>query len=348
MPTCRKKLQTGFSLVEIMVGLVIGMLATVVIMQVYSVFEAQKRTTTGASDAQTNGSIALYMIRRDAEMAGFGLPVFSHANTPLLCDPVPTIDHDGNAATAPIGIEALVITDGGGGLSDTISIRYGTSDMGGISSKITGVVAGNIATITNNMACQLNDVALIANGAVCALSKVTSLNASTDKVTAAGVAKDASFACLGRWEQFQYAVNNGGLELNGVPSVAGIVNIQAQYGISATADSNQVVQWVNASGATWANPTVTNRNRIKAVRIAVVARNGQLEKTDVTSACSSLTAAAPTGLCAWDATSASPAVASPAPAIDLTADANWQRYRYRVYETIVPLRSIIWSREALE
>ena len=39
--------QAGFSLVELMVGLVIGLMATLVIMQVFSTFEGQKRTTTG-------------------------------------------------------------------------------------------------------------------------------------------------------------------------------------------------------------------------------------------------------------------------------------------------------------
>ena len=44
--------QAGFSLVEIMVGLVIGLLATLVILQVFSVYEGQKRTTTGTADAR--------------------------------------------------------------------------------------------------------------------------------------------------------------------------------------------------------------------------------------------------------------------------------------------------------
>ena len=60
--------EAGFTLVELMVGLTIGMLATVVIMQVLSVFEAQKRSTTGTADAQTNGGIALYTITRDLQM----------------------------------------------------------------------------------------------------------------------------------------------------------------------------------------------------------------------------------------------------------------------------------------
>ena len=51
--------RSGFTLIEIMIGLVIGMLLTLVIIQVMSVFEAQTRTTSGTADAQTNGGIAL-------------------------------------------------------------------------------------------------------------------------------------------------------------------------------------------------------------------------------------------------------------------------------------------------
>jgi type IV pilus assembly protein PilW len=88
--------------------------------------------------------------------------------------------------------------------------------------------------------------------------------------------------------------------------------------------------------------SVANRRRIKAVRIAVVSRNENMATADVTTACSSTTATSPTGLCAWTGTST-----SPAPALDLSADANWKRYRYRVFETIIPLRNVIWSRDTL-
>src|SRR3990167_3252715 len=63
---------TGFSLVEIMVGMVIGLISTIIVMQVFATFEGQKRTTTGGSDAQTNGGVGLYTIERDMRMAGYG------------------------------------------------------------------------------------------------------------------------------------------------------------------------------------------------------------------------------------------------------------------------------------
>jgi type IV pilus assembly protein PilW len=355
--------QTGFSLVEILVGLLIGLLTTLVIMQVFTVFEGQKRSTTGSADAQTNGSIALYTIQRDVQMAGFGLPVFDTVNPSLKCDPSPTVDHDNNAATAKIDIFPLSITDGGAaaGASDSIAVRYGSTSMGGVSTNIIGV-AGSVAGVANNLGCQNNDIALISNGAACGMTRVNDADLAADTIhitlqsAPASLVANASLACLGRWNQFEYTIGGNQLQRNDAssvvptPIVADIVNIQAQYGVSASANSNQVTQWVDATGA-WAAPGNTsvvcdavtaNRNCIKAVRVAVVARNGLLEKTNVTAACSSITAAAPTGLCAWEGSAA-----SPAPTIDLSNDADWQRYRYRVFETIIPLRNMIWSRNTL-
>lgn len=363
---------SGFSLVEIMVGLVIGLLATMVIMQVFAVFEEQKRTTTGSSDAQTNGSMALYNIKRDVEMAGYGIPVFSSANSPLKCTALPTFDHDASAATPAMDIFPVVITDGGAG-SDRVAIRYGRIQSGGIPLRVS--VTGATAAVTNNMGCQADDWAIISSGSNCAMVKIaptlTALMSRTDwtqiPLASSPTVTSGSFACIGKYKkdppyddhssplEYLYWVDNGELVQggnpatpgSGMPNGAGIVSIQAQYGVSTVATNNQITQWVNATGAIWdasGATWATNRNRIKAIRIAIVARSGGMEKTNVTNACSSTTAANPTGLCAWDATSAAPTIASPAPAIDLSADPNWQRYRYRVFETIIPLRSMIWSK----
>ena len=48
------RLSAGFSLVEIMIGMVIGMLGIIVMMQIFALSEGQKRTTTGGGDAQNN------------------------------------------------------------------------------------------------------------------------------------------------------------------------------------------------------------------------------------------------------------------------------------------------------
>lgn len=355
---------------EIMVGLAIGMLATVVIMQVFSVFEAQKRTTTGTADAQTNGSIALYTITRELQMAGWGLhPVSDPADsTPsanaysaLKCA---TLTVDGIAGFDSAILFPVVINDGGAGASDSITIRYGDSMKGGTPALI-GIPAGNPVTVGNNFSCANGDRVLLFDGANCALTTVTALsvppvNTGITLASPAGATPGVHLSCLGTWNQPTYSVNSvnnvSTLMRSGVANVTDIVNIQAQYGISATVNDNQVVQWVNATGAPWAAPAAADRNRIRAIRIAVVARNSKKETGNVTTACSSTTAAAPTGLCAWDATSAlptplvAPFVASPAPTITVANDpdgGSWQRYRYRVFETIIPLRNLIWTRSTL-
>ena len=66
----------GFSMVEMMIGLVIGMIAVIVMMQVFSVSEGYKRTTTGGDDAQNNGAIALYALQRDIRQSGLGASAF--------------------------------------------------------------------------------------------------------------------------------------------------------------------------------------------------------------------------------------------------------------------------------
>ena len=63
----------GFTLVETMVAIVIGLLTTFIVMQVYAVSEGQKRTITGGADAQSDAAAILYLMERDLRQAGYGL-----------------------------------------------------------------------------------------------------------------------------------------------------------------------------------------------------------------------------------------------------------------------------------
>lgn len=366
--------QSGFTLIELLVGMLIGLLATLAITQFFAAFEQQKRATTGNSDAQTNGSIALYTLQRDLQNAGYGLPVFGDELSPYNCPTTgadsPTVDHDSNAASADVGISPVVITDGGSanGYSDSIAIHYGDSMRAGVSVPMEAGTSTNIVRVENNMGCQIGDVALVINqpnpsapaALKCSMWRVTGIsNTAPISVTLSGttnVATGNELSCMGVWNEVRYAVDNSkqftrsGALVAGVPSTAAVpvvpevVDMQAQYGVSATPDSNQITQWVAATGTWGSAMTATNRNRIKAVRVAIIARNGELENEDITSECSSTTAAAPTGLCAWAGTST-----SPAPTIDLSVgDPNWKRYRYRVYESIIPIRNIIWARKGIK
>ncbi len=341
--------QGGFTLVEIMVGLVIGLLTTLVIMQVFAVYEAQKRTTTGIADAQTSGSTALYTIGRELQVAGY--PLMPVTNSPLECTTLTF------GATGIGGIFPTTITDGGtaAGASDTITLRYGNSAMGGVPTQISamGTPTANDATVANNLGCRAGDIAIVVgSNLTCAMTSVTAVSGVVAPMTVTlqnttAATLGANLACLGDWNEIAYSVQNGNLMRNPNPAVAAsavpvvpdIVNLQAQYGISEAGLLNtnplfnQVTRWVDATAANgWNAPTIINRNRIKAIRIAVVARNGLLEKTNVTT----------TAPIAWEGSAS-----SPAPTVDLSSVADWERYRYRVFETIIPLRNVIWSRDTL-
>ena len=72
----------GFTLVETMVAIVIGMLATFIVMQIYAVSEGEKRTITGGADAQSDAAAILYLMERDLRQAGYGLAANPEDFTP--------------------------------------------------------------------------------------------------------------------------------------------------------------------------------------------------------------------------------------------------------------------------
>lgn len=351
--------QSGFSLVEIMVGLVIGLLATLVIVQVFSTFDSQRRKTSGSADAQTNGSIALYSLQRDLQMAGYGmpLPMADKLNSSLKCEPSPEYDPDSDPTTDnSIKLFPVEIIEGAGNASDVVISRYSTTQMGAVPVRI--VDAANAfspigMTVDNNLGCSDNDVAIVSNAPNCVMTIVEDAtgNPATQKNIrliptddpAGTISTGAKLTCMGNWQEYRYEVINGQLVMNGTPIMDGIVALQAQYGIAATINSNQVSQWVNAT-APWNAPTVADRNRIRAVRVAVVARSGQRDREIVTNQCVTAKGTVNNGPCAWDDTNY-----DAAPMIDLSVvdGADWQNFRYRAFETIVPIRNMLWSREAL-
>jgi len=101
------KSHAGFSLVDLMVGMVIALLGIIIIFQVFSVSERIKRTTTSGGDAQQNGATAMFSLQNSFLNAGYGL---------LYC--TPTVTNCDN----PVPV-AFTITPGGLN-SDTITLQY--------------------------------------------------------------------------------------------------------------------------------------------------------------------------------------------------------------------------------
>lgn len=368
--------EAGLSLVELLVGLAIGLVATLAISNLFSGFEARKRMIAGGSDAQSSGVLAMYYIQRDAQNAGYGLPLYNSSDpSPLLC-PINTSINQGGVI---INLSPVVIVDGGTA-NDIVRIRYGNPASGGASLRATGTMAA--PTLDGRLiGCQENDVVLFHQTPTnpnCSLGRLQSLRAdrtintlseintppTASPVSILNGADWVRFSCLGAWNQYEYTVN-AALELTrtggtpgtnpfpnsaAVPVASDIVALQAQYGITETIDPtattttaaaylNRVDRWVDATGTFGPTMALMDRNRIRAIRIAVIARDGNLQRNTVSQACNGA-AAGVSRVCIWQAD------ANPA-SVDLSSVPNWQRYRYRSFEATIPLRNIIWNRDAL-
>lgn len=366
---CRHR---GFSLIEVLVALLIGMIATIIIFQVFEVSERQKRTTTGSSDAQGNGAISISAMQRDLEAAGWGLQLgsFTAKTTTSGCDTMYTYDAttgtaiDGHGGTSLL--QSVSITDGGTG-SDAVLIQYYDKPENPSFSFGVGALYTALATpsdhliLTSSAGCSAGSLLLVADNTNCSLMQV-----SAKTTNAAGkieIAHDAggglryntptpaawplystkaSVQCFPAFYQRTYSIANRELLVTdySVPKTiplksapvtnviaTGIMDLQAEYGVRAVA--TDPIKWVNAVDLP---PTAMNLRTIVAVRIALVARNSEYQKpANGSTDCDATTPAMTSQWSSWAN-------------FDTTNyPADWQCYRYKEFETVIPLRNAIWA-----
>jgi type IV pilus assembly protein PilW len=162
----------GFTLVELMVGVMIGLIGTVVIFQVFAVSEGQKRTTTGGSDAQQNGVFGLFQVERDVRMAGYGLNYM-----PLLGCQINGWNTATNAAIS-FKLVPVEIINGAGGAPDQIRLAYGSSDLFMAPAKLTQTMPNSAAVykVDNRFGFNPGDLIIAAeSGQPCTLAQATDI-----------------------------------------------------------------------------------------------------------------------------------------------------------------------------
>jgi len=357
----------GFSLVEIMVGLVIGLFGIIIITQIFALAEGQKRTTTSGADAQTNGNIALYSIERDVRQAGYGLNLTSlgcSTNTSLNGITTTALERAPYANGIMIMAPVIIIDGGtdanGDSLPDTLRTLYSTNAVSSLPQTLQANLAWNATQAaigsTFNMA-NGDMVVFFETGGIksCVLAQVTgapvsattfnfnggSWNNSAIVNTATGglgYGTGASVFDFGSLAFRRYNIDlaNNNLRFSEVTSngsttivAAGeIVNLQAQYGKDTNNDGILDTWDTVTPGLLPPAGAGTNAQwqQIIAVRIAILARSGQYEKPTTAGVCTATTVAP-----AW--TGGTMAVPGGLPSC----------YRYKVFETVVPLRNVLWG-----
>ena len=394
---------SGFGLVELMVAMVIGMLGVIVMMQVFSMFEGQKRTTTSGDDAITTGAIALHSLQRDIQQAGWGISAINLLGctitgltagggaiplNPVTINPVGA----GGASLVPAGdanTDTLLVVSGNGNGTvegaQFLNAAAASATAYTVQAPIAFSFPGRIVGAPQNRTA--GTCALIANS-VGAQPTASSVTLSVSGVSSSFSIGDRLFMLGDRPVVRAYAVRNGNLTVcdwdppgvasprncsaacsatDGtcspawVPVANDIVSLRAQYGRDTAADNMDgiVDVWDQNIPATTA-PISTNaaRNmeacaiaRIGAVRVALVARSTQPEKTLDWPALTQHVTTPPTvetwtdllwvgtTKAAHDISSAAAeAVAISFPST--TGWPTWQDFRYKVFQTVIPLRNI--------
>ncbi len=349
----------GLSLAELLVATVIGLFATIAIVQVFAVFEGQKRTTMSGGDAQINGALALFTVERDLRQAGYGIN-----NTDFLGCNIVGWDEQAGVPTPAMAFAPVVITQGAGGASDTITIMYGSGDLLPAPANLTQNMPSPSAVykVNNRYGFLPGNLVIAAEaGKPCTLAQVSDVPGTpgqTDNVvhnggnykdpnTGANVPtrynkpgglpppNDISYTTNGKLFNLGalpsnnvYSVQNGQLLLRQINAAAApiydsIVQLQAQYG-KDTVGNDGIVDVFDAV----APATAADWAQVLAVRIAIVARASQREKDPVS----------PPTIKLWADSAAAPTTIGPV----WTLAADERNYRYKVFQTIVPIRNMIW------
>jgi type IV pilus assembly protein PilW len=364
--------QTGFSLIEVMIGVVIGLIAVLVIYQVFAVSEGLKRNTTAAGDAQTTGILSTFLMSQELGNAGSGMA--DAASDLATCPDTGDI----SSTLRPIPV---LITDGGAdNKSDTFVVNYSVSRRIVTPAPFTAAApAGADFTVQSPTGFSKNDFVVALDGAGnCESSVVTATPGAPDAngivtITHTALAKTfnassglMNFGPVDKVQRVLYDVNADILRgralrspVTGAPDAgqptnpiaSNVVLMKVQYGLDTNGDG-VLDTWARGNAADGADPaamlasTAGALSRILAVRIGLIVRSDQpVSKFDANGNVDGEWQTQETnGGYKWTLFSCFNAGACPGALTGTIPKFNGTYYRYRVYEQVIPLRNQIWNK----
>lgn len=212
----------GYSLIELLVGVTIGLIGMLAVSQVFVTFNQQRTTSTQTLEAQSNGVMALYLLERDLAQSGYGLMSLQSCS-----DGDGAVDSDGDGTedndqdihwyytpagcTASCGVQTplstkpLSITPGAGTASDTILVQYAKASSGAPGATVLTAQAASFSEafqLTSVAGFSNEDIAVANVADSCTLFQVTNVD-TTDRslahttaytITANGVTENKTSA----------------------------------------------------------------------------------------------------------------------------------------------------------
>jgi type IV pilus assembly protein PilW len=366
--------QRGFSLIEILVGIIIGMVGLLVIFKTVAIWDNNTRTTVSGGDSQVAGTLAMFNLERDIKQAGMG---FGAAPAGVMGCTVAGVD-GGRNLNFPL--RPVTITAGAASAPDTITVLAGNSSFFVENALIRGSTA-NTKQLKDTTGFRAGDVAVLAprTGTDCELIQITA-NGDANRVSVehrtGEYVPDPAYQAASAVARYNVAAGTAGTyvpggimfnlgaapqrniwsitggrvlgrvdDMQGTNSLEvsdGVINMKALYGVDA--DNNNIIsnaEWVAAAPADW--------TRVRAVRVALLVRSSQFEKPVLGSSGAVASPPTPTSRNpAWFGGDFLMTNVDDTSSADSHTDTdvvptNWRFYRYRVYEKVIPLRNMIWG-----
>lgn len=212
--------QRGFSLVELMVALAVGMVLTLAVFGVLATAEGRKRVTTNLNDLEQAGNLAMYQLDQWVRTAGSGFSASAVIEdsaygcllrasakdkqtlprTEALPAPFASVDPDGkgNFPLVPVMIIPGATTPGASGkASDALLILAGASSFSGAALSMTADPQDSVLSLDNTIAFSPKDLLLMVDksvndGNTCLVTQVSS-SFSNEKGTATSLTLGGNF-----------------------------------------------------------------------------------------------------------------------------------------------------------
>jgi type IV pilus assembly protein PilW len=341
--------QRGVTLIEAMVGMVVGLLVALTAAGTAQVFTASQRQGMGAGSTAMNATTAMTAIRQDIGQAGLGF----FGQGLFLCDNMNlsagnSILMDGSAFT-PVNAERA-----SGSLNDKLHLIYATHIAGGTTVKNTGTSNGASVMLSSMLPGAVGEAVLLSEPGTkrCTVRSITGIVPSTTEspmvlaFSPAGIhnssavvftnppnlPEEGSVALLGSLRMNSYQVENKSLvqvqRLTGNKSILAenVVAFRIEYGVSSSVTTTSLSSWLSPTD--FGTPTSANIPRLRAIRVGLVTRSQQREKANKNGVC--------------EASTVRPRlftteIVDPDPEV---AGNDWRCFRYRVATAVVPLRNI--------
>lgn len=348
----------GLSIIELMVGMVVGLLVSLIAARSAQFFTATQRQGVAVGGGLSNAASALAAIKDDVSLGGMGFFVDGRYRCASLnlSSGVGTPASDG-ATFAPVQATRV-------GSNDVIDVIYSSDVAAGAWSELNAVSDGSAATINSLLPITVGQTPAVllarkvADATAANPCLVRTVTAST--VPAAGVRQAMSFANTGvhnqavftssppfterspvillgglNWNRYQLNGTNLQLtqRLTGTTAtlLRNVIGLRVQYGVTLGAGTPAAVEdWVHTTDAGWGSVSTANIAQVRALRIGVVVRSPQREKPEGS------------GGTTCETTKTKPQLFEGADAVTIEPDvADWQCYRYRSAVIVAPIRNLV-------